>query len=386
MAPTPKEVADERGPDSPTDLTKQSWMYVLRKTAREFSEDQCTDLAAALTYYAVLALFPAVIALVSLVGLVGQGPQTVTDAARRSCEQVGAGSVRRHARAAADAARASTPGAGFALVIGLRRRAVVGLRVRRRVRPGDEPDLRDRARAGRSGSCARCMLLVTLVARRCSPRLVALALVLTGPAAAGGRRRDRPRLDRRHGLEHRQVAGDAGRRGADRGAALLRHPQREAAEVPLDQRRRRRRHRGLDRRLGRCSASTSPTSPATTRPTAPSPASSSSCSGCGSPTSRCCSAPSSTPSSSAAASCRPASPPRTTIQLPPRDTRNIEKAEREGAPRTSRAAGRSGRRAAPAPRHLAAERAGQRAVTPSMLSRSRSAWPLCRAYSPHRCT
>jgi membrane protein len=30
---------------------------VLRKTAREFSKDQCTDLAAALTYYAVLALF-----------------------------------------------------------------------------------------------------------------------------------------------------------------------------------------------------------------------------------------------------------------------------------------------------------------------------------------
>ena len=59
MAPTPKEVADERGPDSPTDLTKPSWKYVLRKTAREFSKDQCTDLAAALTYYAVLALFPA---------------------------------------------------------------------------------------------------------------------------------------------------------------------------------------------------------------------------------------------------------------------------------------------------------------------------------------
>ncbi|MBM9459136.1 YihY/virulence factor BrkB family protein [Nocardioides sp. zg-536] len=64
-------------PDSPTDLTKPSWKYVLRKTLREFSEDQCTDLAAALTYYSVLALFPAVIALLSLVGLVGQGDETV---------------------------------------------------------------------------------------------------------------------------------------------------------------------------------------------------------------------------------------------------------------------------------------------------------------------
>ncbi|MGZ5406112.1 MAG: YhjD/YihY/BrkB family envelope integrity protein, partial [Nocardioides sp.] len=64
-------------PDSPADLTKHSWGYVARKTIHEFSDDQCTDLAAALTYYSVLALFPAAIAILSLVGLVGQGPQTV---------------------------------------------------------------------------------------------------------------------------------------------------------------------------------------------------------------------------------------------------------------------------------------------------------------------
>ena len=34
-------------PDSPGDLTKTSWLYVARKTVREFSDDQCTDLAAA---------------------------------------------------------------------------------------------------------------------------------------------------------------------------------------------------------------------------------------------------------------------------------------------------------------------------------------------------
>ena len=62
-------------PDSPDDLTARSWKYVLRKTAREFGKDQCTDNAAALTYYAVLALFPGLIALLSLVGLVGQGDQ-----------------------------------------------------------------------------------------------------------------------------------------------------------------------------------------------------------------------------------------------------------------------------------------------------------------------
>ena len=50
---------DPRKPDSPTDLTKRSWLYVLRKTLREFMDDQCTDLAAALTYYSVLSIFPA---------------------------------------------------------------------------------------------------------------------------------------------------------------------------------------------------------------------------------------------------------------------------------------------------------------------------------------
>ena len=72
---------------------------MLRKTAREFSKDQCTDLAAALTYYAVLALFPAMIALLSLVGLFGQGQQTVTTLLG-ILKQVGAGSMVSTRRAA----------------------------------------------------------------------------------------------------------------------------------------------------------------------------------------------------------------------------------------------------------------------------------------------
>jgi membrane protein len=79
MAPTETRPAPEAPGkvDDPTDLDKCSWAYVARKTAREFSADQCTDLAAALTYYAVLALFPAAIALTSLLGLVGQGTEAV---------------------------------------------------------------------------------------------------------------------------------------------------------------------------------------------------------------------------------------------------------------------------------------------------------------------
>ncbi len=68
---------DKRKPDDPTDLSKRSWFYVLRKTMHEFSEDQCTDLAAALTYYAVLAVFPAMLALISVLGVVGQADESV---------------------------------------------------------------------------------------------------------------------------------------------------------------------------------------------------------------------------------------------------------------------------------------------------------------------
>ena len=67
-------------------------MHVARKTIREFSKDECTDLAAALTYYAVLALFPAMIALLSLVGLFGQGQQTV-DTLTSILKELGAGSA-----------------------------------------------------------------------------------------------------------------------------------------------------------------------------------------------------------------------------------------------------------------------------------------------------
>ncbi|MCW3006743.1 MAG: ribonuclease, partial [Solirubrobacterales bacterium] len=48
----------------------------LKRTVTEFSEDNMTDWAAALTYYAVLSLFPALIALVSVIGLVGDPAQT----------------------------------------------------------------------------------------------------------------------------------------------------------------------------------------------------------------------------------------------------------------------------------------------------------------------
>jgi membrane protein len=61
----------ERAPEGPTKLTGDSWRGVLKRTVSEFRDDNLTDMAAALTYYGVLAIFPALIALVSLLGLVG---------------------------------------------------------------------------------------------------------------------------------------------------------------------------------------------------------------------------------------------------------------------------------------------------------------------------
>src|SRR3954470_10166737 len=53
------------------------WVATLKRTAAEFMEDNLTDWAAALTYYSLLSLFPALIAMVSLLGIFGD-PQSTT--------------------------------------------------------------------------------------------------------------------------------------------------------------------------------------------------------------------------------------------------------------------------------------------------------------------
>ena len=166
-------------PDSPADLKKPSWKYVLRKTLREFSDDQCTDLAAALTYYAVLALFPAIIAMLSLVGLVSDGAKTV-ETVLQIMRDVGAGSAANTLEPTL-VQLANTPGAGLALVIGLlsalwSASGYVGAfgRGMNRVYEIDE---------GRPIWKLRpTMLLVTFVTVVLAA-LVAISLIITGPAA-----------------------------------------------------------------------------------------------------------------------------------------------------------------------------------------------------------
>ncbi|MEU6486763.1 YihY/virulence factor BrkB family protein [Streptomyces sp. NPDC046887] len=68
----PGPAVEANAPDKPTELPKRSWGALLKRTFAEFQDDELTDKAAALTYYSVLSLFPALLAMVSILGLAGE--------------------------------------------------------------------------------------------------------------------------------------------------------------------------------------------------------------------------------------------------------------------------------------------------------------------------
>jgi membrane protein len=113
-APAPD---DARKPESPADLTGRSWSYALKQAWAEFRRDDCTDLAAALTYYAVLSLFPALLAMISLVGVFGQGEST-TDTLLELVGRIGQEDAVDQLREPISQ-MTETRAAGFALVFGL---------------------------------------------------------------------------------------------------------------------------------------------------------------------------------------------------------------------------------------------------------------------------
>ncbi|MER5438290.1 YihY/virulence factor BrkB family protein [Streptomyces sp. NPDC002790] len=87
----PDPEVERRSPDSPTQLPKRSWWAALRGTLKEFKDDELIDRAAALTYYSVLSLFPALLVLVSLLGVAGE---SATDKLLANVRQLPPGSVR----------------------------------------------------------------------------------------------------------------------------------------------------------------------------------------------------------------------------------------------------------------------------------------------------
>ncbi|HEU0257515.1 MAG TPA: YihY/virulence factor BrkB family protein [Microbacteriaceae bacterium] len=113
-APDPEAPGE---PEAPTQIPRASWRYIIVRSGQEFLWDDCMQIAAALTYYAVLSLFPALLAVVAVLGLVGKA-KTVTDAVLSAIGQLAPGP-------AVDLLRgpvhelATSEAAGLALVVGV---------------------------------------------------------------------------------------------------------------------------------------------------------------------------------------------------------------------------------------------------------------------------
>ena len=90
----------------------------LKRTATEFMEDNLTDWAAALTYYGLLALFPALIAMVSLIGLVGD-PKSTTSTLTEIITAIGPQSAAQTFSGPIESIASNQGTAGFAFVAGL---------------------------------------------------------------------------------------------------------------------------------------------------------------------------------------------------------------------------------------------------------------------------
>ena len=111
VAPTNGEA-----PETPTKLRKRSWFGVLKRTVREFKEDNLTDWAAALTYYGILSIFPALLALVSILGLIGQ---SATQPLIDNLGSVAPGPAKQILTSALQGLQKSQGAAGILFIVGL---------------------------------------------------------------------------------------------------------------------------------------------------------------------------------------------------------------------------------------------------------------------------
>ena len=102
--------------DQPTDLPRPAWGRVLKRTFKEFSADHLTDLAAALTYYGVLAIFPMLIVIVSVLALIGH---SVTDPLVQNLGTVAPGPARTIISNAIHNIESRQGTAGVAFIVGL---------------------------------------------------------------------------------------------------------------------------------------------------------------------------------------------------------------------------------------------------------------------------
>jgi membrane protein len=102
-------------PDSPTQLSKPSLFCVLRRARVEFSNDNVTDLAAALTYYGLLAVVPGLIVLLAILGLTGTSTKGLTTQAT----SIAPGSSGKIIQTLIHQAASHRSGAGVAAIVGI---------------------------------------------------------------------------------------------------------------------------------------------------------------------------------------------------------------------------------------------------------------------------
>ncbi|MET9926057.1 MULTISPECIES: YihY/virulence factor BrkB family protein [unclassified Streptomyces] len=112
----PDAEVEERAPDQPTELPRRSWTAVLRGTLKEFQDDELADRAAALTYYGVLALFPALLVLVSLLGIAGE---SATEQVLENLQKLAPGSARDIISDAVEQLQGNAGVGSFMAIVGL---------------------------------------------------------------------------------------------------------------------------------------------------------------------------------------------------------------------------------------------------------------------------
>jgi membrane protein len=150
----------------------------LKRSATEFMEDNLTDWAAALTYYGLLALFPALIAMVSLIGLVGD-PKSTTSTLTEIITSIGPKSAAETFSGPIESITSNQSAAGFAFVAGLAvalwsASGYVGAFMRASNIIYETPEGRPFWKL-RPLQLAITLVMIVLMA------ILALALVLTGP-------------------------------------------------------------------------------------------------------------------------------------------------------------------------------------------------------------
>jgi membrane protein len=103
---------------SPTRLPRHTWKDTLVRTKSEFKRDKLQHWAAALTYYSVLSLFPALLVLVSLVGLFAD-PAGVTRMMTSTVSQLGPSTAAKTFAGPIHSITASRGTAGVMFVVGV---------------------------------------------------------------------------------------------------------------------------------------------------------------------------------------------------------------------------------------------------------------------------